>query len=93
MGKTNIRHELDKFLKEQIVPDIRYSHPGGERCENCGKLSKLCWKAPDKIWEQVIGERINLCIPCFDIIASFKGVALTWECGEHPIYLKRKIKH
>ncbi len=67
--------------------DTRYSTVGGEICQNCGRRYKLCWKAPDDIWRKVVGvEHGLLCVSCFDSIAAANGMALCWECGEHPIY-------
>ena len=67
--------------------DKRYAHVGGEICQNCNKRTKLCWKAPDDIWQKVTGYKEGiLCIPCFDAIAEANGISLAWECKLHPVY-------
>lgn len=69
------------------MADTRYSTIGGETCQNCGKRYKLCWKAPDHIWKEVVKKKDGLlCVPCFDALAAANGIALEWECGYHAIY-------
>jgi hypothetical protein len=61
--------------------DTRYSTPGGERCQNCGRISKVVWKAPDDLWLKVIGSGSGLlCVSCFDAICAAHGITLIWKC-------------
>jgi len=72
--------------------DRRYKTIGGELCSHCGERSQVCWKAPDELWEKIIGDKMGgkVCIKCFDVIAAANGFALAWECTEHPIYIGDK---
>lgn len=71
--------------------DERYKMIGDERCQNCGKIYKLCWKAPDEIWNKIVGSYSGLlCIECFDSIAAANNISLSWECNNHPIFKNKE---
>ncbi len=60
--------------------DIRYKTVGGEQCANCGKVSKIVWKAPDDIWKRITEEGGLLCTECFDALCASQGITLYWTC-------------
>lgn len=61
--------------------DERYKLIGGEKCRNCGKIHKVCYKAPDEIWFKINKSYSGLlCIDCFDQLAAAHGISLNWEC-------------
>ena len=68
--------------------DVRYKTVGGERCQNCGKIYKTCWKAPDDIWEKITGGEPGksmggtLCIECFDSLCAANNISLFWDCRD-----------
>jgi hypothetical protein len=66
--------------------DDRYKTVGGERCQNCGKIYKIIWKAPDDLWEKITGGEPGksvgglLCPMCFDSLCAANGISLFWDC-------------
>ena len=61
--------------------DTRYNSVGGERCDNCGEIYKICWNAPDDIFQKINGSLDGLlCPPCFDALCAANGISLSWEC-------------
>lgn len=70
----------------QNMSDVRYEIIGGERCQNCGRIYKMCWKAPDDIWQMITGGEPGksvgglLCPACFDALCAANGISLFWDC-------------
>ena len=66
-----------KMLEEQCAKD-------GGVCERCGKQYDSLWRAPDGLWEKVMGTKRGwsglFCMNCFDKMAQDKGIELEWEC-------------
>lgn len=71
------------------MKDGRYYSVGGETCENCNRTYKTIYRAPDKLWESVTGNKDGsglLCIVCFDKLASLNGYKLLWKPEIHEVY-------
>lgn len=69
------------------MSDKRYTSVGGEICQNCNRMYKTIYRAPDEIWEYATGRKEGLlCIECFDSLASLKGYKLLWKPELHNVY-------
>lgn len=56
----------------------------GEKCMNCGKIHKVAWIAPHKLWKKISNDTDNLtvCVDCFSQLCAFHGIDLVWTCNE-----------
>ena len=76
-----ITYLMEPKQRNEDDMDVRYSTVGGETCQNCGRKYKVCWEAPDELWQKLVGkEEGSLCISCFDAIAAANRIALSWYC-------------
>lgn len=51
----------------KMSEDVRFKNLGGETCQNCGKVFKMVYDAPNHLWDMITGEDCNLLCPeCFD---------------------------
>ena len=76
---------------------IREAKAEWNRCESCGHLYSPSWRAPDEIWNKVVGVTDGgelYCVDCFSEIAEQKNINLYWECevGEFPTIKDLKQK-
>lgn len=68
--------EVARFINVGMVP----GPCEGETCRDCGRKYTRVWRAPDRMWHEVMGREGGLlCIDCFE--RRLKR-PLYWECGD-----------